>query len=190
MNFFISTRFPLWLVLTALLFATACSKDSSSRPSYFMTADINQMAWSVPSGSAAAQLDYDHLIQEHHLSVHSQTDAVLANGVRYQLSFMLTYPPRTGKYFFNNTGASIPNPNGASGMVSGWRRNGSDDYFTSFSTSGYVEITKLTQDYVEGNFQYSAVDVPGSQGTTIQVENGRFRVPITLVTGKRWEGPH
>lgn len=82
------------------------------------------------------------------------------------------YPITIGKYYFNNDGHSLPSK-GVGVFIQGWEKSGSIiDYY---SISGYVEITSINNDYVEGNFNFKAKDISNH---TLEMTNGVFKAYI------------
>jgi len=182
--------------LLALAVLTFFSCDThihpSTPPSYFMTADVNMMAWAADKGFGTATLDYDFDAHDHFLTLWSQTENPLPNGVRYQVGIDVHSHLSKKRYNFNNNESVMNEIGGASGIVYGWKKNGEDDYFCGYSINGFIEITDLTKDNIDGFFEFNAVTAmssfdPGND--TIDVQNGKFHVPIGMIIGKDWNGP-
>ncbi|MDJ1470278.1 hypothetical protein [Xanthocytophaga flava] len=180
----------LFIGLLACIFIS-CSKELE-RPNYYMRAQINDMDWSADRNYGVAQLDYDYTANAHYLSIWSQTENPLIDGIRYQISISVNLPVAKGVYFFNNNGSIMAANGGVSGAVNGWKRNGTEDYFIGHSINGHIDITSLSKDNVGGKFEFVAV-IPKSSSLggndSIVIKNGEFLVPINLVSGKAWEGP-
>lgn len=182
-------------LLTDLVFALAlmcCQRDDHAGPKYYMSATIDGYVWEADKDYAWAQLEYNFNAAEHDVEIYSQNSKLLEDGIRYQIGLYINYPPAKGVYKFNNIGPDKVYANNAAADVHGWRSNGTDDFFVSYSIDGQVEITEITKEFIKGSFEYNAVtakDSNSSASDTIRVRNGKFYIPINVVSGKKWEGP-
>ena len=157
-----------------------------------MSATINGFVWEADKDYAWAQLEYNFNAAEHDVEIYSQNSKPLDDGIRYQIELYINYPPAKGLYNFNNVGPEKVHANNAAADVHGWMRNGMDDFFVSYSIDGHVEITEITKEFIKGNFEYNSVTAKDSNSNfsdTIRVKNGKFFIPITVVSGKKWDGP-
>jgi len=115
----------------------------------------------------------------------------LVDGTRYHLSISVKSPVSKGKFYFNNTMEGVNAIGGVSGNVISYKNN--TDYSLNSSINGFVEITILTDREVGGNFEYDAVSYTKGLDRvpidTVMVRNGRFRVPIVMVSGREWKAP-
>ncbi len=179
------------IFLLLFLIIASCAKENT-RPEYFFTAQINNINWIGLKSYSIGQLDYNHDANAHFLTIRSKADGISEDGVRYQFSIMINKPVSKGKFYFNNNGMIVDAIGGVSGAVIGWRRDGVNDYFVSYSINGNVEISHLTKENVSGVFEFTAVidKVYGESGNdTISVKSGKFSVPIAGISGKAWDGP-
>lgn len=168
----------------------SCKKDDVTTES-FMTATVNSLSWISDKDMAAAQLDFNDYANGHNLSVSGRMENPLTDGTRYHLSIGVNSPVSRGKFYFNNNKDGVSAIGGVSGNVLGYKNN--TDYFICSTINGFVEITLLTDDEVGGNFEYDAVSYTAGLDRvpidTVTVRNGRFRVPIRLVSGREWIAP-
>lgn len=177
------------LVVLSCMFHS-CKKDEVTTESS-MTATVNSLLWVSDKDMAAAQLDFSDYANGHNLSVGGRMENPLTDGTRYNLSIGVNSPVSRGKFYFNNTRDEVSAIGGVSGNVIGYRNN--TDYFISSTINGFVEITLLTDHEVGGNFEYDAVSYTKGLDRvpidTVRVRNGRFRVPIRMVSGREWTAP-
>lgn len=168
----------------------SCKKDEVISESV-MTATVNNLSWVSDKDMAAAQLDFNDYSNGHNLWVGGRMENPLTDGARYNLSISVNSPVSTGKYYFNNNRDEANIIGGVSGNVITYKNN--TDYSISATINGFVEITTLTDHEVGGNFEYDAVSYTKGLDRvpidTVKVRNGRFRVPIVLVSGREWAAP-
>lgn len=179
-------------LILILLVAVLCScNDGEVEKKYFMTALVNDQEWTSMERLAGAQLDFSDNTQGHNLWVGGSMEVPLPDKNIYRLSLSVNSPVSKGKFKFNNKKFESNAIGGVQGNVIGYK-NGVD-YFNSVTISGFVEITLLTDHEVGGNFEYHAVSYsPGldPKGVdTVKVTNGKFHVPIVMVSGRKWKAP-
>ena len=141
-----------------------------------MTAKINGLNWSDDKNNAYAHLDYDHDIKAYFLSISSGNLIQVPTGMKYRIIIDISKPFSKGKFFF------IDN---AYGSVDGYSPTLGD--FRSHYINGFVEITDTTRNNVGGTFECIAVTDKSSSyltNDTIVVTDGKFLVPISIISGK------
>ena len=180
------------ILLTAALFALvmmACNKEEEPvAPVYYFETELNGLSFTDPDSYGV--MEYMHEKEYHHMHIKTQLGDTLADGTRNRIVISISYPPKTGKYYFNNDGPDQA-VYGAIGMVHGWAHNMIDEPFITHSIDGFVDITSLTKTTITGSFEFTATPTQTSSSLidTIHVENGNFHVLIKLVSGMSWEGP-
>ncbi|WP_221390280.1 hypothetical protein [Dyadobacter sp. NIV53] len=178
------------LILTLLIFVLFSCKNDDLEGGFYMTALVNNQKWKSLEHLAGAQLDFSNYANAHNLLLGGTMEKPLGDGTIYRLSTSINSPVNKGKYYFNNKKYESNAIGGVQGNVIGYK-NGVD-YFNSVTITGFVEITILTDHEVGGNFEYQAVTYnPGSENgvDTVKVKNGRFYVPIVMVSGREWKAP-
>lgn len=184
--------FIIILIIQPYFLSCERTEELNEESMYFMKAKVNEMNWEADEGYSFAQLIYDYNADAHFLLIWSQTEELLPNDIRYQISLSVNRPVSKGIFYFNNSGIEMAANGGVSGNVHGWKINGNDEYFNGHSINGFINITSLTKDNIGGVFEFTAVTHKTSShhgNDTIKIEGGEFLVPINSVLGKSWDGP-
>jgi len=179
-------KFYYLLLFSTIIFFQSCDNEQETvQEKYFMTAEINGVEWKAER--AWFQLDFLHDIGYHATYIYSDSDIPL-NGIYYHISIRHSYYPQLGKIFFNATKDEAPYENGASGYISGWLDKSKDNFYSTVSTSGFVEITEINRYSMKGIFEFESSSYYHPEYGKYVVKNGQFFVPLTLVAGAPWDG--
>lgn len=145
-----------------------------------VSARINGQDWESDPDRTIAGIHNDWIAGEITFSLSGSNMATLSDNIRYDIGIVMMQPPHTDKYYFNNSGVEIP-VKGVSGSCIGTK---TDEVYNTRSTDGYVEITRLTPDFVEGIFEFNASSVDQKEMTN-HITDGKFLIAMGEEM-KRW----
>lgn len=138
-----------------------------------VSARINGQDWESTLDRTSAGIKYDWITEDFTFSLSGSNVAALSDNFRYDIGITMMHPPHTDKYYFNNSGVEVP-VKGVSGSCTGTKM---DEVYDTRSTDGYVEITRLTPDFVEGIFEFNASSVDQKEITN-HVTDGKFLIAM------------
>ena len=157
------------IMLSLMVLLAGCGKKTISPASttpYYMSAVINGLPWKIDKlGESAfheSMLDSQSLVTISGIDQGNDTICRL-----FEIHFY--FVPQIGTYYFNNTG-NILQPNGIIAVFSYDKGNAQ---ITKSGTGGYVNITSITNEVMQGSFTCTLKGYANDTTTTI-ITNGLF----------------
>ena len=98
----------------------------------------------------------------------------MADGLSYEIGFIINIPPAKGQFEFNNEGMFIQSDGGI--LANCYRRFGDQNDVDTRSSTGLIAITHLNRSFIEGYFYFDSKGKGGEAGVNYTITNGKFLV--------------
>ncbi|WP_294591963.1 hypothetical protein [uncultured Bacteroides sp.] len=167
-----------WMFLGALSF-TSCEKDEKSSD-FFLSAEVNGTEISIIEThkhnrrEVGASLSSNFSQPPTHFLISAEPWDYKTSGSLKTISFKLPIGLREGRHYFNNEDIFV-NDDTIIVQVSLWDNTFTNSFTDYHSVDGYIEITKYSNNIIEGVFNFNA---QSRNGQTVSITNGRFRTDI------------
>lgn len=138
-----------------------------------VSARINGQHWESESDKTSASIKYDWMSEAFIFSFGGSNTIAHSDNMKYNIEVTMMHPPHPDKYYFNNSGVEIP----LKGVIGSCIGVKIDEVYDTRSTDGYVEITRLTPDFVEGNFAFNASSIDQKEIAN-HITDGKFLIAM------------
>lgn len=142
----------------------------------YLSASINGMEWEADAEYTSCFVRYNNHTKSYNLSLGGISNQVLADGMRYDISFSINLPPARGVFGFNNQGAVIDAEGGVMGSCYG--RFQDQYHVDSRSTNGHISVRLINRSFVEGSFYFDAEGDHNNSRITNLIREGKFLIRI------------
>ena len=148
-----------------------------------MVTYIDHREWKVTgSNNCYFVADYNYNKKRFLISITRENADPGSFAKRINIGF--DFVPKVGRYYFNNTGSIQKD----SGTIGSYTYKGQYNDLIKWSSGGYVEITSISKDNIQGTFDFT-VNGDAADTSTVALKEGSFKAAYGESIDSVWTGP-